>query len=250
MIKTVWKPRFTTINKKKLISSYDMVDIDILLKNKNKGWVILYTCDKCQENKLNRTTSHVLFKSELNTIDYQICRSCRSKISENEIKKSYIKYDKIETSFRNCNYKLLTTEEDYYSSNYRSQTKLEAICNNGHKVITNWNNWNCGKRCRKCYEKNKLDCAIKYKNGWGRYHFLVWHYSEKSYKTFKEIINPNNYKRGKEYHLDHKYSIYEGFSNNVPPKIIGGYRNLEVIDSFSNLSKGKKCTINLNEIMF
>jgi hypothetical protein len=34
----------------------------------------------------------------------------------------------------------------------------------------------------------------------------------------------------------------------VSPKIIGGYKNLEVIEKFKNLSKSKKCSIKLKEI--
>ena len=70
----------------------------------------------------------------------------------------------------------------------------------------------------------------------------------KSVKEHYHLINKNNNVRGSEYHLDHRYSLYEGFINNVSPKIIGGYKNLEIIEKYKNLSKGKKCSINLNEI--
>ena len=77
---------------------------------------------------------------------------------------------------------------------------------------------------------------------------MVWYYSEKSYKKYYFLINQNNYERGHDYHLDHKYSLYEGFKNGVSPKIIGGYKNLEVIKKSKNISKGKKCSIELKEI--
>jgi hypothetical protein len=54
----------------------------------------------------------------------------------------------------------------------------------------------------------------------------------------------NNDKRSRSgYHLDHKYSITEGFSNNIPPKIIGSLGNLEFIPAIDNGIKGTKCSI-------
>lgn len=57
-------------------------------------------------------------------------------------------------------------------------------------------------------------------------------------------------KRGvKRYHLDHKFSIMEGFKNGILPHIIGGLKNLEFIPYNENCSKGSKCSINLSEII-
>jgi hypothetical protein len=50
------------------------------------------------------------------------------------------------------------------------------------------------------------------------------------------------------YHLDHKFSITEGFKNNVPPKIIGSIYNLEFIPYNVNTSKGTKCSISLEKL--
>ena len=64
--------------------------------------------------------------------------------------------------------------------------------------------------------------------------------SNKNYKEYYYIINPNNYKRGfKEYHLDHIYPIYEGFKNNFTPLEISDYRNLRIINWRENKIKGK-----------
>lgn len=50
------------------------------------------------------------------------------------------------------------------------------------------------------------------------------------------------------YHLDHKYSITEGFKNKVPPKVIGSICNLEFIPCNINVSKGTKCSIDIKEL--
>ncbi len=251
MIIDVWKPRFGKVNDVKVVIHYELTETEILKSEKKTGWVVRYNCDRCSSSTVHTTTSHTFFNENVkyNTLEYQICRSCRSSISENEIKKSFIDYSTIKQSIEEYNYSLLTDNNSYYNANYKSQFKLNVICDNGHNMTTTWNNWSRGKRCRECYEKNKFDSAVKYKNGWDRYKFLVHFYTEKTYKEYKDIINPNNYKRGNKYNLDHKYSIYEGFINNVSPKIIASVKNLEVIPRFDNMSKGKKCSINLNEII-
>ena len=50
------------------------------------------------------------------------------------------------------------------------------------------------------------------------------------------------------YHLDHKFSILEGFKQGVEPEIIGNIKNLEFIPWEDNLSKGSNCSITLNEL--
>jgi transposase len=61
-------------------------------------------------------------------------------------------------------------------------------------------------------------------------------------------------KRGKSgilgaYHLDHKFSIIEGFKQGIEPKIIGGINNLEFIPWEENLKKRTKCSITINELI-
>src|SRR3989304_2870297 len=54
-----------------------------------------------------------------------------------------------------------------------------------------------------------------------------------------------NYRTEGAYHLDHKYSISEGFRNNIPPEVIGHIANLEFITWRKNSSKYKKCSITI-----
>lgn len=58
-------------------------------------------------------------------------------------------------------------------------------------------------------------------------------------------------KRGRElgdYHLDHMYSIFQGFKDCIPEEIIGNLCNLKMIDSRSNMSKNIKCSITKEEL--
>lgn len=62
-------------------------------------------------------------------------------------------------------------------------------------------------------------------------------------------INPNNLKRGiKNYHIDHKYSIKQGFLNNVPIEIITHPCNLNMIWWKDNLEKQDRCDIDIKEL--
>jgi hypothetical protein len=74
--------------------------------------------------------------------------------------------------------------------------------------------------------------------------------------TRQQPINTlSNYnKRGNSgvdgaYHLDHKFSIIEGFKNNINPEIIGNIKNLEFIPWKENLNKRAKCSITLDELI-
>lgn len=55
--------------------------------------------------------------------------------------------------------------------------------------------------------------------------------------------------RGEDFHLDHKYSIREGFENNVSVEIISHWKNLEILSKFENISKHKKCSITLEQLL-
>lgn len=51
------------------------------------------------------------------------------------------------------------------------------------------------------------------------------------------------------FHLDHKYSILEGFKNGIKPEIIGNIKNLEFIPWEVNIRKNFNCSITIDELM-
>jgi hypothetical protein len=85
------------------------------------------------------------------------------------------------------------------------------------------------------------------------------HYRYKVYKCMKKFDEqikklPDYDLRGHankagSYHLDHKFSIHEGFKNCVPPYIIGNIANLEMISARNNLSKNRACSIDLDTLI-
>ena len=65
--------------------------------------------------------------------------------------------------------------------------------------------------------------------------------------VLKNIEKRGNANKGL-YHLDHKFSIFEGFKNNIPPYIIGNIVNLEMIIGRNNLIKNRKSSIKKEEL--
>ena len=88
------------------------------------------------------------------------------------------------------------------------------------------------------------------KNDLELYYEEVWKITLK--QNFELL--PNFEKRGNikfkkdAYHLDHRFSISEGFKQGVPPEIIGDIVNLEMIPAIENIRKYGKCSITLKEL--
>jgi hypothetical protein len=73
-----------------------------------------------------------------------------------------------------------------------------------------------------------------------RYHSEVWTITGQNFKKHKHLIE-NAVLRGNDFHLDHIFSISEGFRNNIPAHIIGHVTNLRILPSSENCSKQGKC---------
>lgn len=81
----------------------------------------------------------------------------------------------------------------------------------------------------------------EYKKYCGRVHYLTM----KTYRKYKDVINPNGYPRtlcGVEggYQLDHKIPIKEGFIKRIPEEVVADVLNLQIIPWKENRSKGFK----------
>ena len=76
-----------------------------------------------------------------------------------------------------------------------------------------------------------------------KYYDDVWKETNKNSKFVKDKD-----KRSKEFHLDHKFSIIEGYKQKVDHKIIGSVYNLEILPEKENCSKKSKCSISLSQL--
>ena len=92
---------------------------------------------------------------------------------------------------------------------------------------TGYSEWCIGRSLR----EQGIDTKERYRNhNKGAYHIYkdaVRKETELQYRLHKNIVNPKNLPRGRlQYHIDHIFSVKEGFVKNVPIKIISHYTNL------------------------
>jgi hypothetical protein len=81
------------------------------------------------------------------------------------------------------------------------------------------------------------------------YRLAVKKITAKSYHTHYYKINPNNLPRERyKYHLDHIFSVEEGFKQGVAPEIIGHWTNLRMLWHLDNSIKNTKCHITLSQL--
>lgn len=80
------------------------------------------------------------------------------------------------------------------------------------------------------------------------YYKEVWEITEASFKKHYNQINPTGVNRGSDWHLDHKFSIAEGFRSGLPASLIGSHHNLQMLPSKDNIKKGDSCSISESEL--
>jgi len=112
------------------------------------------------------------------------------------------------------------------------------------------------KTSAKCFATNlkklgiTFDEFLDFKDNKKHYYRVVWYYTN---KTINSNIIKNIELRGSVekdgYHLDHMYSISEGFKNNVSPELIASFVNLKMIPAKENIAKNYKCSITLDELI-
>lgn len=95
---------------------------------------------------------------------------------------------------------------------------------------------------------NGISIPKELKSDWQLYEEQVNNITRSTWNKFKRIINPNNLPRGQGYQLDHKLSKKDGFLNNIPPEIIGHYKNLKILTEFENKSKGSNSSILISDL--
>jgi hypothetical protein len=127
-------------------------------------------------------------------------------------------------------------------------------CSNGHvskKIYMNFRKNNSKFVCEKCfYESISLHLSDEEIEKFEKFSKCARALTAKTYKLNKEFINPINLKISKnKYHLDHKYSISEGYKNNVSPLILSAKENLQIITAQENLRKQTRCSVQLDELI-
>lgn len=120
----------------------------------------------------------------------------------------------------------------YGVDNVSKATIVKAVISK--KATTRWENE---------YQHSVLPISVQ------EYQRIVWRYSNKAYRESKIIIDPNNI-RSTEWHLDHKFSVSEGYKNSISPEIMGHFTNLQILDRYTNcVTKNSKSSVTLDELL-
>ena len=161
---------------------------------------------------------------------------------------SILSFEYISNYIKKFNYELL--DKDNLNNKH---TILKIKCPNNHIFNMSWESFRKGHRCSQCYYDSLCKkYGIDDYNEFMKYRNKVTSLTNKTYRKYKNIINPNNYKRGKglnDYQLDHKFSILEGYKQHIDSEIISSLPNLELLSSHDNESKGCKCSITKEELL-
>lgn len=124
--------------------------------------------------------------------------------------------------------------------------KVQFTCNNHGTLIVSRYKFDRLPKCQVCAKDEYLATMPE----WKRYHYHVWSITEKSWKSKRGFIDHYGHTRGRfDYHLDHQYSVKQGFEDNIPPEIIGHWTNLWLLPYKENLSKHANCSIT-KELLF
>ena len=244
MVIETWKPKYNKKGNK--IEYYYLVDNNYLFENRTKNLKVIYRCDGCKKKSYTISGSLLDERYTNMSLERQLCRSCRSKINERE-RNNTVNFTEFKKILNKEGYTILSNKEDFDFSDYPSQTKIKVKCREGHVHYVTWNNFVIqGKRCRQCYLNEKYYYSTVNDEGYWEYRSKVLRYT---FYTMRKFYIEGIEKRGKEYHLDHKFSIVEGFRNNIPPYILGSKCNLEVIPREENSRKGENCSITKEELL-
>jgi hypothetical protein len=133
-------------------------------------------------------------------------------------------------------------------------SKIRIQCKNNHITEKTYSSFMVKTKkfiCEKCfYESIQLNLSDEEIKKWKQYDKMVRTLTARTYRTYKSVINPNNLPIGRgKHHIDHKFSISEGYKKNIPPQIISSKENLEVITESENCSKQNKCSITYDELI-
>jgi hypothetical protein len=169
---------------------------------------------------------------------YNVDNISKLDIVKNKKKQFIINFDSVSKLVSIDGYKLLRIRGN------NKYAILDLMCPNNHVFSMKYESWKRGCRCKECFYDILRNAGIENKEGFEKYKNLVRRETRKTIRKYDKIINPNNLTLGRTlYHIDHKYSILEGYKNNIDYKIISSLHNLEIILGRDNCSKQNKCSI-------
>lgn len=156
-----------------------------------------------------------------------------------------INYEYVSNYLNKYNFKLNSIEGD------NKFAKLNITCDNHHIFDIKYTNFGKNKcLCRYCYY-DSIRIPFDSIELFETYSKTIRSLTRFTFNKNKNIIDPDGLKEldSKNYHIDHIYSISDGFLNNIEPKVIASVNNLRVINKTENLKKGKKSNLTIGKLM-
>lgn len=156
-----------------------------------------------------------------------------------------INYEYVSNYLNKYNFKL------NYIEGENKFAKLNITCDNNHMFDIKYTNFGKNKcLCRYCYY-DSIRIPFDEIELFETYSKSVRSLTRFTFNKNKNIIDPDGLKEldSKNYHIDHIYSISDGFLNNIEPKVIASVNNLRVINKIENLQKGRKSGMELSELL-
>ena len=287
MILNVWKPKTKFINGKQVIVLYTMEDLSSIHLPGSSNNRVVYKCDGGCDRIYSINRHHLDENRSKNMSErLQVCKSCQmrgsgnpnfennnkwidkygsevaSKMRKNLIDRNtknnpskrddvknkkgqfIINFENVYNDLSKYDFKLISINGD------NKNAKIEISCSNGHIYSLLWSNFRIRKKCKYCYYDSiripyvEIDRFEKYSK------------KVRSLTRFNYLKNISNIdkdmlktKYPKEYHVDHIFSISDGYLNDVNPDIVASICNLRVITKEDNLRKGRKSEMSLAELM-
>ena len=131
-----------------------------------------------------------------------------------------------------------------------SLNHLKLKCTRDHVVYISWSNFRKGHRCRECSTKGRTKYDETTRAELYSYKEYVDRLTNQNYIKYFYLINPEKLNRSyEEYHLDHIYSIIDGFNNGIYPEIIASPINLRMIPMKENIVKHGASLITKEELI-
>lgn len=180
--------------------------------------------------------------------------SLRSLGDNNPSKKDFVKnkkgqfiinYDNVNKYIKSFNLNLNSIDGD------NKKAILNISCDKGHKFNIIWSSIrNRVNNCRYCYYES-IRVPFDQINKFEKYSRKVRSLTRFVFNKNKSLIDIDGLKSlyPSDYHIDHIYSISDGFLNNIDPKIISSVNNLRVITKVENLKKGRNSNLTLEKLL-
>lgn len=155
---------------------------------------------ECRKNKIIENNLNII-----NYVDHEniecVCNTCNYTIVDNYRNLSYKKF-----KCKYCNLiskSILIRNADITLRKIYENNKIELECENGHIYIQDRRNLLAGKRCKKCYDDNKI---LSFDEIFNRFKNIHGDYYEYDFKDFKNLHSKIIIKCGKGHSFSQKVS--------------------------------------------